>query len=85
MRSFMSILIKHRTISGVYLCNDGPHWYWGPKEQAKIYSEDTVHQLLVSYPRWEEIIGVSPDVAVIEMDPTPVTVAPPARSSMPSA
>ena len=76
----MSILIKHRSVSGVYLCHEGPHWYWGPKEQAKIYSSEMVSQLLLSYPKWEEVIGVSQEEALVEIDQTPVTVPPPRQS-----
>jgi hypothetical protein len=76
----MSIVIAHRTVTGVYLCHEGVHWYWGPRDQAEMYSIETAKKLVRSFPAWEDILGVSCDDAKIEIDRTPVTVAPPNRN-----
>ena len=73
------ILIKHRTIGGVYLCNEGLHWYWGPKEQAKVYSADMAANLIKAFPSWRYLIGVDQEDAMVEIDATPVTVPPPRK------
>lgn len=75
----MSILIKHRTVSGVYLCNEGIHWYWGPREQAKVYSAQMAATLIKAFPNWNYFLGINQEDALVEIDPTPVTVPPPRR------
>lgn len=72
----MSIVIAHRTVPGVFLCHEGQHWYWGPREDAKEYSIETAKELVRSFPEWESILGVSCNDAKVEIDRTPVTIAP---------
>lgn len=80
----MRILIKHRDVSGVYLCHEGPHWFWGPLEQATFYSIETAASLVKSFPLWNELLEVDQEDALIEIDFTPETVPPP-RRRIPSA
>lgn len=72
----MKVVIAHRSVAGVYLCQEGLQPFWGPREYAKEYSTDMVQTLLLSYPRWEYFLGVSQDEARIEIDRTPETLAP---------
>jgi len=72
----MSIFIMHRTVTGVYLCNEGIHWYWGPREQAKIYSVDMAIKLIKDFPKWKYLIGVDQNDAMVYIDKTAVTVPP---------
>jgi hypothetical protein len=71
------ILIKHRHVTGVYLCY-GPAalHYWGPREEARTFPAEMARDLLISFPKWELLLGVSQSEAVIEVDPTPVTLPP---------
>lgn len=72
----MNIVIAHRTVPGVFLCHEGPHWYWGPREEAKEYSIETAKELVRSFPAWEDILGVSCVDAKVEIDRTPTTAPP---------
>ena len=76
----MLVVIKHRDIEGIYLCNEGIHWYWGPREKAKEYSTTEVRQLLASFPSgWEGVIGVPQEEVTLEVERLPDTLpAPPA-------
>jgi hypothetical protein len=76
----MRVVIAHREVSGVYLCHEGAHWYWGPREQAKEYSAPEVHEMLRSFPKLESVIGVRTEDAQVELDTTPETVPPPRPS-----
>lgn len=73
----MSILIAHRSVAGVYLCHEKGQSFWGPREQARIYSGAMATALLQSFPHWEYYLGVHQDEAVIEMDNTHETDPPP--------
>ena len=75
----MSILIAHRSVSGVYLCTEGGQSFWGPREQARVYSGGMATAILQSFPHWEYFLGVHQDEAVIEVDKTPETMPPPSN------
>ncbi len=77
----MAFFVRHATYSDMYLCNDVAgnlsSWYWGPKEQAVMYSGDVARQLIHSFHDWTKVLGVTQEEALIEVDSTPVTLAPP--------
>jgi hypothetical protein len=72
----MNMFIKHREVPGVYLCHEGIHWYWGPREQAKIYSTAMALTLIKAFPEWKYLLGVDQREALLEIDRTPETVPP---------
>lgn len=80
-----AFFVRHADYSDRYLCNDTAgnlsSWYWGPKEQAVMYSGATALQLVQAFPNWQSVIGVSQKDAVIEVDSTPVTLVPPSTVS----
>jgi hypothetical protein len=73
----MKLVIAHREVSGVFLCHEGIHWYWGPREQAKEYSLDTARELMKSFPDWKGILGVDCHDALVQIDPRTRSTAPP--------
>jgi hypothetical protein len=75
----MIFVIKHRSITGVYLCNDGIHWYWGPREQAKEYTAGMAAALIKAFPKWKYFLGIDQEEALVEIDRTPETLPPPRR------
>ena len=72
----MSFFIKHREVSGVYLCHEGIHWYWGPRELAKEYTVGMAVDLIRSFPNWGFMLGVDQYDALVEIDHTPATLPP---------
>lgn len=77
----MRVFIKHREVSGVYLCQEDIHFYWGPQEQAKVYGAREVFELLKAFRTgWEPILSVGLDEATVELDTTSETVPPPRPS-----
>ena len=73
----MKLVIAHREVSGVYLCHQGIHWYWGPRENAIEYSMDTAQKLIKSFPDWKQVLGVSQEESRVEIDPRTFSTAPP--------
>lgn len=73
----MRIVIAHKEVSGVFLCQEGIHWYWGPREQAKEYSVEMAVDLIRSFPRWQYLLGVDQSEALVQIDPRTRSTAPP--------
>jgi len=78
----MSFVIKHREVNGVYLCHEGLHWYWGPREQAREYSKEDAFVLLKSLSNWGPVLGVGQEDALIEIDKTPDTIPVPSPQAL---